>query len=126
MDKEFHNFLESYVACALWVEEAAQSDEDGNWTQDEFLPDQLAPETKIRMENDCREFFDKHYDVIARGDFGEAGHCFWLSRNGHGSNFLDSDFYDEVDRDTLQEAARLFGEQNLYRGDDGLLYLMQG
>jgi hypothetical protein len=46
-----------------------------------------------------------------------------LTRNHHGSNFLDrgKDFYNGNER-KLYEAAKIYGEVNLYVGDDGKIY----
>jgi len=44
-----------------------------------------------------------------------------LTRCGHGCGFWDGDWADEVEG-TLTEAAKRFGEVNLYVGDDGLIY----
>lgn len=58
----------------------------------------------------------------------QAGHDFWLSRNGHGSGFFDRCDHNSPDTvctacNELQADARGWGESDLYRGDDGKLYL---
>lgn len=62
-------------------------------------------------------------DVAAREE--EAGRDFWHTRNSHGVGFWDGDWPDPLD-EALSEAARMFPETSLYRGDDGLLYLEGG
>lgn len=51
---------------------------------------------------------------------GNAGHDFWLTRNGHGCGFWDRDLGEIGDK--LTEAAKKFGEVNLYVGDDGFVH----
>ena len=58
---------------------------------------------------------DCHY---GRGD-SDCGHDFALSRNGHGAGFFDRDMGATGDR--LQDAARAFGEYNLFLQDDGII-----
>ena len=48
------------------------------------------------------------------------GHDFLLTRSGHGAGFWDRGLGPIGDR--LSDEAHHFGETNLYRGDDGLLY----
>lgn len=50
-----------------------------------------------------------------------AGHDFWLTRNGHGAGFWDRDLGDVGDK--LSEASKAAGEVDLYVGDDGKVYV---
>ena len=57
-------------------------------------------------------------------DREQAGRDLWYTRNGHGVGFWDRD--DDVygpHADALCEVARAMGSVDLYRGDDGKLYL---
>ena len=78
--------------------------------------------TLRKMAADCLRF-----QRVARADLNEAdissaeaGHCFWLSRNGHGTGFWDRDLGAVGDR--LHAKAKRFGEFNLYVGDDGEIH----
>ncbi len=43
--------------------------------------------------------------------YSQAGHDFWLSRNGHGTGFFDKDsYYSEPVRNWLQRKAEQFAE----------------
>lgn len=50
-----------------------------------------------------------------------AGRDFWYTRNGHGAGYWDRGLGKVGD--DLASAARAFGSSDLYRGDDGKLYL---
>lgn len=61
----------------------------------------------------------------------QAGHDFWLTRNGHGTGFWDHylEFSDD-DREQvrtigklLTDASHKFGQCDLYAGDDGKIYI---
>lgn len=85
--------------------------------------DELAPETLARVIADCAKFRDdaKIVACIADKD-AQAGHDFWLTRNGHGAGFWDGD-WPEPDAIYLDARSDTFGNVDLYRGDDGKLYL---
>jgi hypothetical protein len=50
----------------------------------------------------------------------QAGHDFWLTRNRHGAGFWDRGHGLAGER--LTAAAHLYGECELYLGDDNLVY----
>jgi hypothetical protein len=54
-------------------------------------------------------------------EMGRAGHDFWLTRCGHGAGFWDGD-WPEPYATMLTDAAKAFGEVDLYVGDDGMIY----
>ena len=82
------------------------------------------------MRADCEDFLGSNASDLAeycermRNEqwSGEerAGHDFWLTRNGHGAGFWDRGLGDLGDR--LSAAAKVYGECDLYPGDDGLIY----
>ena len=130
------NFFEAYVTCALWSSND-ESDESGGQPLDaNYDESDIAPETMDKMRADYLKFQVDNADLLARyyelipegrdssGEWtpeAQAGHDFWLSRNGHGAGFFDRDVPHEL-RDSLQELARRAGEFDLYIGDDGLIY----
>lgn len=56
----------------------------------------------------CREFQQAFSDLIADNET-QAGHDFWLNRNGHGSGFWDGD-WSEPAATILDQASHGFGE----------------
>jgi len=51
-----------------------------------------------------------------------AGHDFWLTRNRHGAGFWDGDWTDAADA-AMTAYSHAAGEQSLYVGDDGEIYI---
>ena len=89
-------------------------DENYSWTD-------IAPETLQRMIDDCAKF--QAENDLTGYPLKNAGHDFWLTRNGHGCGFWENDFGTEEQCDKLTKASKAFGEFNLYPGDDGKLYV---
>jgi hypothetical protein len=119
---DLDQFTQDYIACALWL-----ADEDpgsGDWSHN--IParlEDLAPEAVASMIEDCETFRNDAKIVAAiDGRQSRAGHDFWLTRNGHGAGFWDGD-WPEAEGDMLTMQSKKFGEVDLYRGDDGKLYL---
>lgn len=124
-------FTEAYVTCALWSSnENRDPDGDAGLPLDQnFGIADIVPETLAAMIADCEKFQEEHWDDICtclkagRDSIAEAGHDFWLTRNGHGSGFWDGD-WPEAEAERLTEASKEFGEFSLYVGDDEKIYEM--
>lgn len=114
-------FTASYIECAFW----SSTDDFGNPLDNHYNWTHLADETLAKMITDCAKFQQqnsKDLCVSISSNAREGGHAFWLSRNGHGSGFFDSEHFSDDVRDRLQEASRKFGSCDLYVGDDGKIY----
>lgn len=109
------DFQTAYIEAALW----SSTDDDGEPLDDGR---ELATETRDRMLRDARMFYNERCDLFANDD-KQAGHDFWLTRNGHGAGFWDGDWPEPLGK-TLTNASQAYGEFNLYIGDDGLIYGM--
>ena len=61
---------------------------------------------------ECLAFLVYAECYLSDDNIEQAGHDFWLSRNGHGTGFWDrdSDYYTPHIRDWLQRKAEAFGE----------------
>jgi hypothetical protein len=110
------SFTWAYIDCALW----SSLDDDGVPLDTNHDATDLAPEALERMKCDCAAFQVQNWDSIC-GNLSRAGHDFWLTRNGHGAGFWDGDWPEEMGED-LTEACKLWGEADLYLGDDGRIY----
>jgi len=136
-------FTTAYVEAALWSTSAELGrcdacNNDAVQTQDDrcaicggdvrgtdrslrdlgFSAADIAPETLASMVADCAKFQAEN-DLSEGGD-SQAGHDFWLTRNGHGAGFWDGDWPETGD--ALTEACRAYGEVELYVGDDCKIY----
>lgn len=125
LNRDVDPFTQAYIECALWSSMDNSNDQGGEPLDKNYNWTHLADETLAKMMADCERFQrenSKDLCVSQSCNAREGGHCFWLSRNGHGSGFFDSEHFSNDTRDKLQESARKFGECNLYVGDDGKIY----
>jgi len=103
--------------------------------EDNYGVTDFAPATMAELLADCARFQAEHGETISAAiatgevkcgpdfaEYGRAGHDFWLTRNGHGAGFWDGDWPEPMAK-ALTDAAKDFGESNLYVGDDGQIYL---
>ena len=109
-------FTQAYLECALWV---GVTDDNGE-SLDQFDATDIAPPTLAEMVADCKAFQDSHYDDMSE-DMRQAGHDFFLTRNRHGAGFWDGDWPDAIGK-RLTDAAHVYGEYNLYLGDDSKIH----
>lgn len=122
---DIEKLTRSFIETLVWL------------THDEDAPDcaadLIAPESLERIKVDCAKFGENNQESIDNvsavdtdfeGDAWEqAGHDFCLTRNGHGVGFWDGD-WPEPWATALDKSAKSFGELGLYRGDDGLYYVI--
>ena len=119
-------FFNAYVDAALW---SSTYGEDGENSLDDGEHD-LSDKAKNKMLLDCADFFNyceregidpvPEYDCAEYGDAEKSGHDFFLTRNGHGAGYWDRGLGEIGDK--LTDAAKTFGNCDLYVGDDGLIY----
>ena len=115
-------FTRAYIE-ALFFTEAGPDSEDIT-TDSEFSQEALT-----ELAQDCKEFqfsAEGHMVGCSRGGSRytvqeQAGHDFWLTRNGHGAGFWDGD-WPEKHGAVLDRIAKDFGEIWAYLGDDGFIY----
>ena len=92
---DFDSFLYAYIEAALW----SSVDEDGEPIDDNYNIENMSVGLLASMTDDCRVFWDRNgpyiqacHDPHARSEWStyeQAGHDFWLTRNGHGDGFWD-------------------------------------
>ena len=123
------SFFTAFLVAALWSTND-ESDESGglpldsNYGIDDFSKDSLDS-----LRRDCDRFIDKYAPVLAaidadgRESAEQAGHDFWLTRNGHGVGFQDRNLGAIGERLAKSVGWRTpFPEINLYVGDDGKVH----
>ena len=127
---DLSSFVSSYREAALWSTHNSNYDEDPD-NEAEMLSDagyDISPELELKFEADCREFLTQAADLLEQAaeehgySIEQAGHDFWLTREGHGAGFWDRGL-DKIG-DELSDMARTFGQDELYVGDDDLIYSM--
>jgi hypothetical protein len=116
-DKYRDEFVRGYIECALW----SSNDGEGTPLDDDHGPDDIATESIMRMTLDCDAFMSEQSHDLEGIEPGQAGHDFWLTRNGHGAGFWDRGLGALGER--LSDAAKACGTSDLYIGDDGTIYV---
>ncbi|WP_454735407.1 hypothetical protein [Cupriavidus necator] len=117
---DIQTFFDAYLECALWSSVDEDCD-DGAYLNDLYGADDFAPASLAKMRADCEDFYQANEkDLEEWGDDGQAGHDFWLTRNGHGAGFWDRGRGELGER--LSKAADLYRSLNLYVGRDGLVH----
>lgn len=104
--------LEAYIVCALWSTTDESRDDGGDPLDDNFSVIDLTHACRREMRRDVKAFLIAHETDI--GDrYAQAGHDFWLTRNGHGCGFWDGD-WPEPAATRLTNAAHIYNSVNLY------------
>ena len=133
-----NKFTTAYIACALWCGMYDAENGIGPGHYNNSLTESDISETTLRvMREDCTRFFSDIETLLPYGTEEQAGHGFWLTRNGHGAGFWCRDvsvYGSEEIRDnlnvlcknfrTIPEAGMVYrwGDFELYIGDDGKVY----
>jgi len=109
-------FTKAYIEAIIFTECHCDNPELDGKTFEDFSDDAkqkiIADCEKFQSENDLTDYPSKN-----------AGHDFWLTRNHHGCGFWENDFGNEEQCKKLTESAHKFGEQYVYCGDNGKVYL---
>jgi len=117
---DLDQFTDAYVTCALWSSTDNSREDGGDPLDDNYSADDIAPSAMAEMISDCADFQKANAADLADIDPAQAGHDFWLTRNHHGAGFWDRGLGEVGDR--LTKASHVYGEVDLYVGDDGLIY----
>jgi hypothetical protein len=113
-----HEMTRHYLVCALW---SSTGDNDEPLDAEHDITD-IEPESVANADTDCLAFLAKHGDDIGTR-YEQAGHDFWLTRNGHGAGFWEESDWPKEAGQRMTATCEQFGEADIYKGDDGLLYI---
>ena len=126
------DFTRAYMEAALALSYYIPNENQGQVMEESldcnYSIEDIAPETLGKMIADCQRF-QLEYSAALKTAYNEsygyytasqAGHDFWLTRNGHGAGFWDRGL--GKPGDDLTEAAHTFSEVSLVLGDDGKIY----
>lgn len=127
--KALDAFTQGYIEAMFFTECHADNPE----LEDATFED-LAAESLAAIIEECKDFQESNernlgmaYDYApAAYDANRAGNDFWYTRNGHGTGFWDRQFgglRTETIGGRLSEAAEACGSRDVYRGDDGKVYV---
>lgn len=110
-------FQEAYLDAAM----ATSMDDGGRPLDRNYGPGDIAESSYNQMLRQASKFEYEHAEDIGDDD-AHAGRDFWHTRNGHGAGFWDGDWPKEAG-ERLTKAAKEYGEQTLYVGDDGVIHV---
>jgi len=112
-------FTTAYLVCALW----SSTNEEGEPFDDEHGIEDMADDALKQVMEDCSDFRATNAELLEKSglDDEQAGHDFWLTRNRHGAGFWDRGLGD-VGKE-LTAMAHPYGNVDIYKGDDGKLYM---
>lgn len=117
-------FTRAYIEAALWSSTDNSRPDGGDPLDKNYDIEDIAQETLAVIVRDCEDFQRKNPIIFTADGYpfsvAYAGHDFWLTRNGHGAGFWDRGI--GAVGEQLTQAAKAYGEFDLYIGDDGLIY----
>lgn len=104
-------FTTAYIICALWSSTDGEKPLDDNYG--------ISIGCLAQMIEDCQKFQAENFEMI-QDNLSQAGHDFWLTRNGHGAGFWDGGWPEFGD--ILTAKCKEFKEVDLCVGSDGKIY----
>lgn len=111
-------FKQGYIAAMLW----SSLDDNEIPLDKEYVSEDISEEAMSLIAEDCQKFWlENMIDIPCLPE--QAGHDFWLTRQGHGAGFWDGDWPEHGD--TLTEATKKYPELDVFVGD-GKIYLEGG
>lgn len=94
------SFTQAYIECALWAD-LPENDKETSFID---LPENVQEE----MKTDAKEFYENYSHMWENDE--QAGHDFWLTRQGHGTGFWDREEIYGKYTDILTENSKWYGE----------------
>jgi len=114
-------FIRAYLEAALW----SSVDDDGEPLDDGRDYSDYSTETIDATIKECGRFIEL-YKGMFNDNYCQAGHDFWLTRNGHGAGFWDHpEVYGAANAEKLTEVCGFrteFDSIDLFIGNDGKVY----
>jgi hypothetical protein len=136
MGQFFDSFVEGYRAAILFT-----SDPGEGLVRSSVNAESI--EAAVLLRQDAYAWFIANATLLDDAEFigsgckwEQAGHDFWLTRNGHGCGFWDgdwgptekrgtpADWFPKTAADMLTLSAKAAGEQDTYVDDEGCVQLL--
>lgn len=115
--------LQAYQECAEWSSTLRTDDGDAEANVDvEFDSvdnNGWHADDEAKALQECTEFAEANWADLWDVTAEQAGHDFWLTRNGHGAGFWDRGRGDAGRR--LSDACKPYGEAYLWLDADGMV-----
>jgi len=113
--QDVEKFMEGYIDAMLW----SSTDDDDTPLSNYLSASDISDSAMQQILDDCTKFWISNMQEIPCVP-AQAGHDFWLTRQGHGAGFWDGDWPEHGDK--LTEASRAFSELSV-SVEDGKIYL---
>lgn len=117
--EQFLDFVEAYIEGLLFTEEEAL----GLSGADVLTEDLFSNGAFQAIYTECADFFFGEYAEMEAAiaefphyGFSQAGHDFWLTRNGHGAGFWDRGIGKHGEE--LTKASKDYGETHAYMDEE--------
>lgn len=120
-------FFAGYLEAALWSSMDESNESGGEPLDKNYATYDIPEPVRDRLLTECVDFItanqaDLEFWLDAWPDGGpeQAGHDFWLTRNGHGAGFWDRFARGTAQGaagDRLSDASKVYGEIDLYVHD---------
>lgn len=115
---DLDDFVAAYIECALWSSNDESDESGGDPLDASYGPEDLDATAKAHMVQDCDDFVRANIADLAQLTAEQAGHDFWLTRNGHGAGFWDRGLGAVGER--LTKASKPYGSVYLYVQDGSI------
>jgi hypothetical protein len=119
---ELDDFVDGYVEAAMWLgmTETEEGIGEGDTRfEDLYYDDDITKECMDEIVEDCKDFLFEAAGLIKKAGMSmeQAGHDFYLTRNGHGAGFWDRGLGEVGDK--LSDMSRPYGSFTLIGPADG-------
>jgi hypothetical protein len=120
--QKLDSFTVAFFTAALWSSTDNSRDDGGDPLDKNYDISDIDAHCMQQLAEQCERFQAENAGILADSelDDDQAGHDFWLTRNGHGCGFWDRGL-GPIGR-KLTDACKLYKGVDLYVGDDGKIY----
>ena len=119
----FQDFTDAYLEAMFWAEVFYDEKGEEMGPADDYADSyDLSDRARREIDEDCVAFYSANSVLWAssHASDAQAGHDFYLTRNGHGAGFwARPELYGSENAKHLTEAAEVYGTQGLdWCGED--------
>lgn len=107
-------FERAYLECALWSSTDQSNEQGGDPLDQNYDASDFDPVALAELLKDCESFREQASALLAESGLSDeqAGHDFWLTRNGHGAGFWDRGLGEVGEK--LTQLCKPYGSVYLY------------
>lgn len=120
-------FTKAYIECLYFTDSGENFDPDAEENEGQFHPESpLSKEARDKCKDDCKLFQSANRKLLKSAyktgyTPEQAGHDFWLTRNGHGLSYLDRELGSVGEK--LDKVAKVYGCVWPYQSEEGKVCL---